>query len=206
MNQPNDLVSRRRFLDKVVVAGLGISTPWYLDAAGHLFDRDPYKGLRSRKYLWHAGIFLAEVRTILTALERYHAPLYRGLERMRIRGGTLKPAQAFRRLPRISFDYAVLERLKDASVIRCRFGWNDVGTWQSLSDLWRKDRFGNATFGKMQALRSRGSLVYAQGKEVCLNDVRDLVVIDTPEVLFVSRKSGAESFRRVVARLSRDQS
>ena len=159
--------------------------------------------IRSGKFLWHAGIFLAEARTILNSLKEYQPRLTHLIRTLRVRKGTVAPARTFRHLPNLSFDYAVLERLKRANVIRCDFEWSDIGTWQSLEALWPKDRYQNALFSAAEAIDARRNLVYSNEKPVCLYGVRDLVIVETPEVLFISRKLDSESFRRAVSRLKR---
>jgi mannose-1-phosphate guanylyltransferase len=154
--------------------------------------------IRSKRYFWHAGIFMAEANTILDAVEKHAPAVYRGVKRLSLRGAAIQPARSFAKLPNISFDYAVLEHLERATLIRCDFEFSDVGTWQGLHELWPKDRHQNAAISGVAVLDAENNLVYAKDKRVCLNRVRDLVIIDTPEVLFVSQKSSAEELRRVV--------
>lgn len=160
--------------------------------------------IRSGKFLWHAGIFLAEARTILNSLNQYQPRLARQVRTLHLKQGVITPERTFQNLPHLSFDYAVLERLKRANVIRCNFRWSDVGTWQSLEALWTKDRNQNARYSTVHAMDARRNVVYSKGKSVCLHGVQDLVIVETPDVLFVSRKSDSESLRRAVARLKRN--
>jgi len=153
--------------------------------------------MRSGKFLWHAGIFLAEASTVLASLLQYEPVMAHRLSRIRIHQGSVKPRQAFLKLPSLSFDCAVLERLSGACLVRARFDWSDIGTWQTLSGFWPQDKFQNAALGSSLAIEASGNLIYVKNKFACLYGVKDLVVIDTPEVLFIGRKSASEEMRRV---------
>ncbi|MBI3999269.1 MAG: mannose-1-phosphate guanylyltransferase/mannose-6-phosphate isomerase, partial [Candidatus Omnitrophica bacterium] len=57
--------------------------------------------------------------------------------------------------------------------------------------------------GSCIALNSEGNIVYGPRKLICLQGVKDLVVIDTPDALLISRKDSAEEMRKVVVHLSK---
>jgi mannose-1-phosphate guanylyltransferase len=92
--------------------------------------------LKEGRYFWHAGIFLAQVKMILESVKRFKPILIRQIKKMSIRNGKIHPSKLFSKLPNISFDYAVLERLKDARIVYSDCDWSDVGTWETLADLW----------------------------------------------------------------------
>ena len=160
--------------------------------------------LRSGRFFWHAGIFLAPAKTILNSIQKCAPAFSRKLLRMRIQNGRVVPSEAFRSLPSISFDYAVLEKLKKAYAIRCDFDFCDVGTWKTFDGLWPRDKFGNSVVGTHSAVNASGNIVYSKDKMICLQGVDDLVVIDTPDAILVSRKdSPAEEMRKVAAAFSK---
>lgn len=162
--------------------------------------------LGSGRYFWHAGIFLASAQTILKTIQRYAPSLSRQLWRMNVRDGRVVSSKIFRSLPSISFDYAVLEKLKEAYAIRGDFDFCDVGTWKTFEDLWSKDQFRNSVSGRHLAVNASGNIVYSKDKIICLQGVDDLVVIDTPDVLLISRKDlSAEEMRQLVVRLPKEK-
>lgn len=159
------------------------------------------KFIATGKFFWHAGIFLAPAKTILDSVRRLTPPLGRMLPSLSVSGGKIVPAKKFRALPAISIDYAVLEKLKEAYLVRCDFDWCDAGTWSALEGLWPKDGLRNSVWGKCFALNSRRNVVYSREKLVVLQGVCDLVVIDTPDALLVGRKDSAEEMRKLVGML-----
>lgn len=159
--------------------------------------------LRTRKFFWHAGIFLAPAKTFLRSMIQYTPQVAFRLSKMSVRQGKVIPPKEFYALPNISIDYAILEQLKNAHLIQCDFDWCDVGTWKSFESLWPRDQFENSMAGSCFALNSRRNIVYSEKKLVCLQGVKDLVVIDTPDALLVSGKDSGEEMRKVVFHLSR---
>ncbi len=154
--------------------------------------------LRTGKYDWHAGIFLAPVRTIIESLERFHPVLMRRVRDLQIRNNRIGPSRIFQSLPNLSFDYAVLEKLKRAFLIHCDFDWCDVGTWSALERLWPKDHGHNAVTGEVFSLSARNNIAYTKDKPVFLFGINDLVVINASEALFVTKRGDAEGMRKAV--------
>ncbi len=146
--------------------------------------------------LWHAGIFLAPVKVILESFERFHPQILTIAARIEVRAGKLGPEDTFRAFPDISIDYAVLEKLKHACLVESSFKWCDVGTWKSFETLWPRDKAGNAIWGTCATFDSKGNVVYSKDKPVCLFGVDDLVVVDTPHALLVTKKDCAEMVRK----------
>ena len=159
--------------------------------------------LSTGQFFWHAGIFLAPAKTVLDSVRQFMPAFFLRILSLSVRKGKVVPQKLFHALPSISFDYAVLEKLGNAYLIRGDFDLCDVGTWKSFEDLWPKDGFQNSAMGSYLAFDSRGNIVYSRNKLVCLQGIHDLVVIDTPDALLVSRKDLAEEVRKVVMNLSK---
>ncbi|MBI1978085.1 MAG: mannose-1-phosphate guanylyltransferase [Candidatus Omnitrophica bacterium] len=161
--------------------------------------------LKTGRFFWHAGIFLALAQTMIAAIQECAPRIAIGLSKLNTRNGKIVPAKVFHALPSISVDYAVLEKLDRAYLIRGDFDWCDVGTWKAFEALWPKDKFRNSVAGSCFALNSQGNLVYSKNRFICLQGVNDLVVIDTPDALLVSRKDSSEEMRRVVLHLAKEK-
>jgi mannose-1-phosphate guanylyltransferase len=157
---------------------------------------------KSKRFLWHAGIFAAPVSNILGTLEHDEPRLYRRLKTLLVGHGKIRPTKRFAKLPNRSFDVAVLERLKNALAIKCPFSWSDIGSWDSLSQFWVQDPANNASLGDLKTRGSKGNLVCAPKKKVCLNNVDDLVIVDSGDTLFITKKGDSEKLRSAVKQFS----
>ena len=164
----------------------------------------------SGEYLWNAGIFLTCAQTLLDALHT-HAPdileVCRNAMREPQRDGLfIRPnAQTFAGCRNQSFDYAVMERAANASVFAFDGLWSDVGSWNAVADLAKKDAAGNQSGGEKQHahyLHATNTYIHADGhRPVVALGTHDLLIIDTPDALLVASTSHAEAVKEVVASL-----
>ena len=113
--------------------------------------------------------------------------------------------EAFARCPSDSIDYAVMEHTNQGVVIPIDVGWNDVGSWSALWEIGEKDENGNVIQGDVLAIDSRDNYLRSEGRLMAVLGVRDLVVVDTPDVLLVAHRSQAQQVKEIVERLDGDQ-
>jgi mannose-1-phosphate guanylyltransferase len=158
--------------------------------------------LREGGALWNAGIFAWRVEAILAALRTHLPSVLRPLAAA-FGQGPRALAAAYRKLTAVSIDRGVLERARDAVVLRARFGWSDVGSWAALEPFWGGAGNGNAVRGRAVPVDSHGCVVDSPARLVALLGVDDLVVVDTPDALLVCRKDRAQDVRVVVDELRR---
>jgi mannose-1-phosphate guanylyltransferase/mannose-6-phosphate isomerase len=160
--------------------------------------------LRSRAYLWNAGIFAWSAATILQELEELAPDVHRALSplagKRRITAEVVR--RSYRRAPTISIDVAVLERSRRVWTLPVDFHWSDVGTWASLAEeLGVGPGRSAAIAGELIECDSHSNLVWSQDRTVALLGVEGLAVIDTPDALLVTRLDQSSGMRKVVARL-----
>jgi mannose-1-phosphate guanylyltransferase / mannose-6-phosphate isomerase len=158
-------------------------------------------------YLWNSGNFLFRAVALLSEVERLE-PQMRAVARDAIDGliGDLDfqriPEGVFSQAPKISIDYAVMERTPLAAVLPVDFGWSDVGNWASLWQELDRDGDGNATDGSVVLLDTRNSLV--RSDETMLTTVvglDDVVVVATADAVLVMARHKAEAVKELVETL-----
>ncbi len=155
----------------------------------------------SGTHLWNAGIFVFRGTTLLAALERHAPDLAAGLAAIVAEPGWVD--ELYPRLPSISIDYAVMERLDDLATLPLDCGWDDLGSWGALADVLASDAGGNAARGELVAVESSGNVVYSDGGTVALLGVDGLVVVRTADVVLVLPRERAQDVRRIVSELER---
>lgn len=165
---------------------------------------------RAKEYLdrgnffWNAGMFFWRASTVLD-LTRHHQPktatLLAGLPSFASRNFTAQLAAAYPLCDNISIDYAIIEKAEQRLGIALDdIGWNDVGSWEAVYDLARKDRHGNASTSELIAEASQGNYVDA-AKAVALLGVENLVIVDTPDALLVTSRDQAQRVSNIVKTL-----
>ncbi|HEX9669476.1 MAG TPA: sugar phosphate nucleotidyltransferase, partial [Thermoanaerobaculia bacterium] len=156
--------------------------------------------VRSGNYLWNAGIFVFRGATLLRLLRRLQPEMAAGLASLAAapeRVGELYP-----RLPSISIDHAVMERLRSLATLPLDCGWSDLGSWEALAEVLPPDAAGNAARGDVVALDAEGNLLLADAGTVAVLGVRDLVVVRTADAVLVLPKERSQEVRRIVAELA----
>jgi mannose-1-phosphate guanylyltransferase/mannose-6-phosphate isomerase len=164
--------------------------------------------------LWNAGIFLAQARFLVEALEQ-HAPdilasCRQAIAKARVeQPGSTAPGVTFVRPDRESFeacraqsiDYAVMERHADVAVIPFRGQWSDVGSWNAVADLTPADGEGNRVHGQGWTRNARNTFIHAPHRPVVALGTQDLLIIDTPDAVLVAQRGAAEQVKDVVGML-----
>lgn len=144
-------------------------------------------------FLWRAGIFLQECERLAPELAQFQRDFPAG-------NFTNFLAENFPRLPKISVDYAILEKARRVVAVHARFDWDDVGSWTALPDHLGVDADSNTLRGQITSIDSRRNIVIesCQGKRlVALCGVEDLVVIDTPDALLVCHREAVQSVKNL---------
>lgn len=149
------------------------------------------KYLKSGKYVWNAGMFVWRVSTLKAALERY-APQLVGIT-----------PKDYENLPKISFDYAVMEKAKNVLVTSGDFGWDDVGTWTSAGRHLKTDGRGNAVRGNVTLLDCGNSVAVAEGASVAALGVKDIVVVTTKDAVLVAAKDRVQDLKKLLAAIAK---
>lgn len=91
----------------------------------------------SGRHFWNAGIFVFRPSRFLAEARRVAADLVRAVERCRERFSSDPQGarEAWRALPAISIDFAVMERARGVRAVKLSAGWSDVGTWRAVREL-----------------------------------------------------------------------
>lgn len=147
--------------------------------------------------LWNSGIFVWRVGDFLSEVRKHCREVAPALDAHRgdlagFFGAVAKP---------IAVDVGVLERSDRVAVIPGDFGWDDVGTWAALRRVRGTDSAGNVTSGPVHAVKATGNVVHAEGNEVVLYGVSDLVVVTHAGLTLVTTTEHAADLKELLAAL-----
>lgn len=93
-----------------------------------------------------------------------------------------------------------MEKAGKRAVVPASFDWNDIGSWSALAELTSADAQGNRVSGEAVLIDAAGCFVQSD-RMVAAVGVEDLLIIDTPDALLVSRRDRAQDVKSVVQRL-----
>jgi mannose-1-phosphate guanylyltransferase len=148
-------------------------------------------------YLWNSGIFAWRVGDFLDEV-RAHTPEI--APQLASHGDDV--AKFFGAIKTgIAVDVGVLERSSRVLVLRGDFGWDDVGTWAALRRVRPRDDNGNALSGHVHTLDARDNVVHADGNDVVLYGVSDLVVVTRDGLTLVTTLDRASDLKTLIESL-----
>ena len=150
-------------------------------------------------HLWNAGIFVFAGTLLLEKLSEYQPVLARGLDE--IASEPERSAAIYPRLPAVSIDHGVMEKLDDLATLPLDCGWDDLGSWAALWEVLVKDSAGNVERGSVVSVDCRDNLLYAEQGTVAALGVSGLVVVRTGDTVLVVSKERSQEVRRLVAEL-----
>lgn len=160
---------------------------------------------------WNAGIFLFSGHLLIKELDR-HAPEMLKSVRRAIGGGQwhglcFEPqVQAFSDAPKLSIDYAVMEKTAESCVFPVDPGWSDMGSW---SAVWAQagnesDAHGNVLRGDVITSDTVNSLVQSDGPMVGVAGLDDVVVVANRDAVLVTSRKNPQGVKSLVEQMKAD--
>jgi mannose-1-phosphate guanylyltransferase len=159
--------------------------------------------LRKSHFRWNAGMFVWSVPTVLSEFNRHTPELANFISQIRAPGNFEKTlSSAFKQLPRVSFDYAIMEKANRVLVVEAPFDWDDVGSWTAVAKYLTPDEHGNAAHGAFTAVDSTNNIVFDDtGTNIALLGVHNLVVVRTKDAVLVCHRHQVEKIKDLVSKL-----
>jgi mannose-1-phosphate guanylyltransferase len=94
-----------------------------------------------------------------------------------------------------------MEKSDTVYLIKCDFAWNDVGSWEAVYELSKKDKDDNALEGDVYSNNSYGTYVYSPDKFTAVVGLENVIVINTEDALLVCHRDHAQDVKHVVEHL-----
>jgi len=159
-------------------------------------------------HLWNSGIFLFNTTAIIDAFEKYSPEILASVRQALDLASTdlsfnrLSP-DAWKDLPDISIDYAIMERADNLYVVPFSGSWSDLGDWDAV---WREsehDQTGVATVGAATALDCQNTLLQStsESQEIVGIGLSNIVAVAMPDAVLIAQKDSTQKVKEAVALL-----
>jgi mannose-1-phosphate guanylyltransferase / mannose-6-phosphate isomerase len=160
-------------------------------------------------YCWNSGMFMMRASVWLQAMAHFQKEMLAACKTAYEKGSSDQDFQridrvAFTQCPSNSIDYAVMEKLTltndqtiQGRMVPLDAGWSDVGAWDAVWSIAKKDANGNATTGDVLLEDSRNSLVWASSRLVSCIGIDKLVVVETPDAILVANKEKVQDVKKI---------
>lgn len=166
------------------------------------------------RHYWNSGILLFRAGAFLDELKAL-APRIRTACEQAVAGGVedldfFRPAsEPFAKAPAQSIDYAVMEKSARAAVVPADMGWSDVGSFEALWEVEKKDKAGNVSRGPVVLAEMENSFIHSDGRLVAAIGLSDIIIVATDDaVLAVPRRRAQDvgTLVRAARKQGRDES
>ncbi|MEH6307461.1 mannose-1-phosphate guanylyltransferase [Olivibacter sp. CPCC 100613] len=163
--------------------------------------------VRSGNYLWNAGIFVWNVKAILSELQQYESALnavfLAGKGKYNTQDEDEFLQTYYPTCENISIDYAIMEKSELVYVLPVDFGWSDLGTWTSVYGLSPRDTEGNVLIPDAKNVilyNSSNCMVNVPSyKKVVLKNLHNYIVVEANDTLLICPIDSEQEVKQVVA-------
>ncbi len=150
---------------------------------------------------WNAGMFMWRVSAFMAEAEKHEPELAQFVRNFPTGDPTEYLAQHFANLPKISVDYAIIEKASAVATQLAEFDWDDVGTWTALPTHLPKDGSGNTIKGSVVVQDASNNIAISGGRVIALCGVKDLVVVETPDAVLVCHRDAVQNIKQLMPQL-----
>lgn len=164
--------------------------------------------LHSGNYYWNSGMFCFKAKTFLSELQHYAPEVFNSISE--IFKNTPKEKDYFRlseqqskSIPSISIDYALMEKSKKVFCVESTFDWNDIGSFDSLSEEFIKPNSCYTNPTKTIQYESNNNFILSE-KMVATIGIHDLIVIDTIDSLLLAKRGESQKVKNIIPLIKKD--
>jgi len=166
--------------------------------------------LQSGDFLWNSGIFIWKVGQIMAEIDEHLPELGQDLAIIKNAVNKTKFNKTVRdvysRTKSISIDYGVMEVAKRVCVIQSDFPWNDLGSWEAVYNISKKDKNGNVVDGENSILLdSKNNYFYSKKKIIAAIDIENLIVVEVADAILICKQDQSQNVKKVVEILEREE-
>ena len=158
--------------------------------------------VQSGEVYWNTGLFLSNARNLTRCFVELLPMVLRNLDAVKP-DYTIEDERAFVKenfpsYPNLSIDYGILEKSDNVHVMKCDFGWADIGTWHSIYESIRKSEDDNVIIDSDVILdNSKGNVIkLPKGRFAVINGLEGYIVAEKDNVLLICKKEDSSALVR----------
>lgn len=157
--------------------------------------RDAEIYFKEKEYLWNSGMFIWKSSNIIRLTKKFLPKIYEIINDININDkNDIK--QKYKNVQAISIDYGIMEKANNIYVIPADFGWDDLGSWNSLSRYKDTDENNNVIDGRVAMLNSHDNIIQTNKKTYLLG-VENLIIIETENEIMVANRDNISSIKEL---------
>ena len=167
--------------------------------------------IEAGNFYWNSGMFCFKAELFLKELQKHSPEIYEASKRAYETANCSTSDDnsvmfrithdAMQNIPEESIDYAVMEKSDKVKVVAADIGWSDLGSFDALAEEFPTDENGNTKNENLIAIHSKNNFVHSSERLIAMVDVENLIVVDTPDALLVSKRGNSQKIKTIVKEL-----
>jgi len=162
--------------------------------------------LKNNNFFWNSGMFMFSSSLYLSELKKNAVDVYDTSKNVYdiCKENLRFITKQMQKIPKISIDYAVIEKSESLKMVYGDFGWSDLGSFDSLYSINEKDNMKNVLKSKTVLINSHRNYFESSSRMITALDVDDLVVVDSDDALLITRRGSTQGVKELVGELKKD--
>ncbi|QBF30866.1 mannose-1-phosphate guanylyltransferase/mannose-6-phosphate isomerase [Thalassococcus sp. S3] len=159
---------------------------------------------------WASGISMFSVKTIIDEYAKFDAPTFDAVKQAVAKGettadGFVLDAQSFINAASEPTEVVVFEKTRRIALAPLDIEWSDVGSWTAMYGISESDTQGNVLQGDVVAVETQNSMIRSSKRLVTVVGLSDVIVIDTPDALLVTKVGHCQSVKKIAEHLKAEK-
>ncbi|MHC4394827.1 MAG: mannose-1-phosphate guanylyltransferase [Planctomycetota bacterium] len=163
------------------------------------------KYLKTGRYFWNSGMFIWKAGTILDNLEKFLPESVEPLQQIQADWDGPNQQKSlqewFLKLPKISIDYAVMEKVHEVYAIKLDCRWLDMGAFTALADFVSSDKDNNIVVaGHSQLLDCKDNILVTEEQDhlIAAIGLENIVVAHSPDATLICHIDQAQRLKEML--------
>ena len=158
--------------------------------------------MESCEFYWNTGLIISNIRYLIHCFSQFLPAVFRHFDEVHpswtIEEEDRYMDTSFPSYPNLSIERGILERTEDVYVMKCNFGWDDVGTWHSIYEAMQKSDGENVVIHSEVIIdEAQGNIIkLPEGKIAVINGLKDFIVAEEGNVFLICRKEDSSAHIR----------
>ena len=172
--------------------------------------RTARKYLDAGSYFWNSGMFVWKAKTILADLEKFLPDSTEPLEKIQQAWDGPNQQAAlqdwFGQLPKISIDFAVMEKAQAVRAIKLDCHWLDLGSFAALADIISSDENNNIVVAGHNELLDCSNSIFVteeKGHLIAAIGLDNIVVAHSHDATLICRADQAQRIKELLDRIEK---
>ncbi len=166
------------------------------------------KFISDKRFTWNSGIFFFKTKDFLDQILIHCPDLYKLCKESLVKNQfdlefQRLDKEQFSLCQNISIDKAIMEKTNLGVVLPLNAGWSDIGSWESMWEVSKKDENRNVIYGKVILKDIKNSYLRSENKLIVGIGLENLIIVESNDAFLVAKKENSQDVKNIVEYLEK---